>query len=441
MNCILGSQSRNRFESNLNMRYPLVSTAMPAYTLIKCSNCSGDLALQGENLVCRKCNAKYSIRDFVPDMLPHSLKVIATEIDKCNNFRQKFPVAHFEIQQAGRWLAKRLGIDEKDIEWGEKEVFRHQLAYALKLSTDMGLSLEERRLLAGMLGARNMSFKYKSKIADQLSAAGKASGYEAYEDILLREQIDEATNTGDVALIEIGSGVGRLLHQYGTCMSKRLSENGYRYRRFVRSLYSYRSIYDQRLRLLLGIDFEKRMIDKSVGWLERSGLSHLIETNRILQVRALVTKLNVNIDLRFKRIVTILFQTLGNQLGERLQIAMLKKAKELASPNGIVFVSVFNKEYFEEQAESYYNSIRASVGRIAYCKDGVFFSDKGVFSLWFDADQLRRLFRMAGMENVTVLLGKDLKIFPQYDEYVTVKDQEEYKKRAIIAIAAVKTYD
>jgi len=419
-----------------------VASLLPLYRLIKCSNCGGDIILQGVHLICKECSARYGFRDFVPDMLPLAMRFISREVDKRNDYADKFPVAPCEVKYAGQWLAKQLQIDEEKIKWGKEEVFRHQLAYVVKLSPDMGLGFQGKRLMAGMLGARNMSFRYKSKIADQLSASGLASGYEAYEDILLRQQIDNAVNAGDVALIEIGSGVGRLLHEYGTCMShtRELSDSGLRYRRFAPAFYGYKPNYEEHLRLLIGIDFEQRMIDKSVGWLDRSGLSYLLRS-RILQIRALATKLNIDLDLGVKKVVTILFQTLGNQLGERLQIAMLRKAKEFASPNGIVFVSVFNKEFFKEQAEGYYTSIKASVGRIAYCNDGVFLSDKGVFSVWFEANQLKRLFKLAGMENVTVLDGQELKVFPEYDQYVPIQDQKKYKKRAIIAIAPVRARD
>lgn len=221
-------------------------------------------------------------------------------------------------------------------------------------------------------------------------------------------------------------------------MSQEVSLDGERYRWFAGELYNYKPVYENHLKLLVGIDFEKRMIDKSVGWLKRSGLSHLMATYRVLQIRALVTELNIDLDSGIKKVVTILFQTLGNQVGERLQIAMLKKAKEFASPNGIVFVSVFNKESFQDQAERYYASIKESVGKIAYCKDGVFLSDKGVFSVWFSENRLRRLFKAAGMENVTILADEDLPVFPDYDRYIAVHDQKKFKKRAIVAIAPVR---
>jgi hypothetical protein len=380
----------------------------------------------------------YRIRDGIPNMLPPEIQYISDEIDKLNHSTSKFYATRTELESAGEWLARQLGLDEKDIEWGNKSGFRNQLAFTLKLCKEMKLSEDEKKIVIGMLGAKNMSLEYKNHIADQLSASGEASGYEAYEDILLRRQINEIVETGNAALIEIGSGVGRLLHQYGTCMSKRLSSNGYRYRRFARPLYSYVNKYENRLKFLIGLDFEQKMIDESTTWLRVSGLGHLLEKHRIIQIRSLATSLCMHLDSRLYKIVTILFQTLGNQLGEELQIKMLEKAKEFASPNGTVFVSVFNKASFNEQAEEYYRSIEKSVGKIAYCKNGKFLSDRGVFSLWFDVDQVRHLFEQAGMKKVKVLSDKNLDVFPEYGGYVEETDQARFKKRAIVAVANIE---
>lgn len=416
----------------------MINVPRPEFKFLRCSLCKGDLRFQGESLICDRCKTRYDIEEYVPDMLPPKIRHISSEVDKFNDSPSKFPVTQAELKSAGAWLAEQIKVDEGDIDWGKRDGFRNQLAFALRLCDKMKLSYEEKKLVVGMLGARNMSCEYKNHIADQLSASGEASGYEAYEDILLRRQVDEIVGRGDTILIEIGSGVGRLLHQYGTCISKRLSPSGSRYRRFARSLYSYKSEYDKQLKLILGLDFERKMINESMLWLKSSGLEHLLQQHRIMQIRALTTRLYINLDTKPHKVVTILFQTLGNQLEKALQIRMLEKAKEFASPNGTVFVSVFNEKSFDEQAETYYRSIEASVGKIAYCKNGVFLSDRGVVSLWFDADQVKRLFEKAGMRRLEILSNEDLETFPEYDRYIEVTDQKRFKKRAIIAIATIK---
>lgn len=432
-----------------------MSEHLTLYNFLRCSNCGNKLIFADVRLVCSNCNSSYRVNDFVPDMLPFRLNSISDLTDKLSVKKtvptstieesltndeswRRFPIAKHELKEAEIWLSKKLGVSSEDVRWGKNDLFRSQLAFTLKSSRENDLSRDEKEILVEMLGARNMSFKYKSRIADQLSASGEASAYEAYEDILLRAQVDKAiAEKGDIAIIEIGSGVGRLLHQYGTCMTRNLSPNGARYRRFANLFYDYVEKYDKHIKLLIGLDFERRMINKALVWLRRSGLTPLIEEYRIVQLRALATKLNIETDPKITKIVTILFQTLGNQLGEEQKISLLKKAKEFASPNGIVFVSVFNKQSFSQQAYRYYDSIRESVGRIAYCQDGVFLSDKGVFSVWFEIEELRDLFRKAGFSNVTILEGKDLETFQNYDRYIDISEQSRYKERAIIAIAQV----
>jgi len=414
------------------------------FEFLRCSVCKGRLRFkphllshsQGE-LICNECGVRYEVKDYAPDMLPPKIRQISLGIDKFNHSPHKFPLNQEDYVSSGKWISNHLGIDERSIKWGGLG-FRHQLAFMLKQCSEIGLSLEEMKLVIGILASRNMSGKYKSYVADQLSASEEASGYEAYEDIMLRKEVDESIEKGDTAIIEIGSGVGRLLHQYGTCISRILSPHGSKYRRLARLLYDYRSDYEERLKLIFGIDFEWKMIRKASMWLRKSGLENLLKNQKIVQARGLATELYVDLDARLNKVVTILFSTLGNQLGESLQIKMLEKAKELASPNGIVFVSVFNRDAFDEQAESYYRSIEASVGKIAYCKNGVFLSDRGVFSVWFYDDRLRDLFKKAGMNNAEVLSGKDLQPYEEYKNYIGTEEQKEFKKRAIIATATVR---
>lgn len=137
------------------------------------------------------------------------------------------------------------------------------------------------------------------------------------------------------------------------------------------------------------------------------------------------------------KIVTILFQTLGNQLDEDLQISMLKKAKEFATPNGTVFVSVLNRYPFNQQAQVYYKSIERSVGKMAYCENGTFISDKGVFSRWFDPKEVFSLFKVAGYNKFKVLHGEVLKTVPLYKTNKWHNEREDIQQRAIFGIAAV----
>jgi hypothetical protein len=69
-----------------------------------------------------------------------------------------------------------------------------------------------------------------------------------------------------------------------------------------------------------------------------------------------------------------------------------------------------------------------------YSDDSVFLSSKGVYSRWFDEEELKGLFVDAGIENFIVLNGHNLKDFPDFQGYVDLGSQDIYRKRALIGI-------
>lgn len=116
---------------------------------------------------------------------------------------------------------------------------------------------------------------------------------------------------------------------------------------------------------------------------------------------------------------------------------MLRKARELASPNGTVSISVFNASAFDIYARPYYTGIEASVGKAIHWRDSVFLSSKGVFSLWFTPDRVETLCKMAGYKEFEILSGEDLASVVRSKSYVDIKEQERFKRRAIFVIARV----
>jgi len=377
------------------------------------------------------------VANYVPELLPPKIRVLSSEMDRLNHNFPDFSPTHQDLNLAKTWFAEELGISKADVKWRKARKLLRQLAYVLQRCHEMDLNPKETKLVVGMLGSKNMSYEYKTHIADVLSGSIEASGYELYEEIALRENVVKEVIKNNTALIEIGSGVGRLLHQYGSRIKRKLSSRGERYRRFLRLLYSYDPQYARHLKLILGLDFERRMINEASSWLKASGLWPLVQSQRIMQVLALASTFNVNINPSYHKIVTSLFQTLGNQLGEALQIDMLKKAREFASPNGTVFISVFNASVFETYAKSYYRSIEASVGKAIYCKDSVFLSSRGVFSLWFTPEKIRKLCKEAGYGKIKILSDGNLKPFAHFNDYLKTREQERFKRRAIFAIAHI----
>lgn len=413
------------------------------YNIFRCPSCDTSLKYFEERytkkLICDSCKTEYTIvyKNNIIKLLPTKFCSFLENINRVSTRKIKKIISYSEAKRAGDWLVEKLGIKEPEkVDW-KYSVYLYHLAYVLKYSKKYGLDDSQTRIIVSLLGARNMSPKYKESVADLLRASREATSYEIYEELCLKEEIDKHVKEKgqDTLLIELGSGVGRLFIEYGSTITENLSEEGEWYRNLLKPIFNYDPEYNRHLKLILGVDFERKMLEEAYDWLKKGGLTYLVREGKLLQVQAIVHLLNIEFDRVPHKIVTILFQTLGNQLGEDLQIKMLEKAREIASPNGTIFVSVFNRDIFAEQATKYYDSIKKSVGRRVYCKNGIFLSNKGVFSIWFDKNYLRRLFKKARIKNVRILNGDSL---PRFDlSWFPKQKQEKYRKRAIIAVAKV----
>jgi hypothetical protein len=285
-----------------------------------------------------------------------------------------------------------------------------------------------------------MSSYYRKSVADQMYGSIEAISYERYEDVILRLLMNDLLRTDQVALIEIGGGVGRILHQYGSCISTR-EDAARRYRLNFPMMYAPSSLDNpDNLKLIIGLDFQERMLSVATRWLKEkeSRLYALVREGRIVQIRGSARYMPLSLgDPEYDnvyKVVCILFQTLGNQLCRELQIEMLKRAWQLSFPKGLLLVSVFSRKVFHEQAQPYYSSIRKSVGKGMYSENGVFLSSKGVYSRWFEEKELSELFVDAKIENFRIFNGHNLKDFPDFQGYVDLESQNVYKKRALMGI-------
>ncbi len=421
------------------------------YSFLRCTTCGEklefDVKVEGNKpvkdaiMACAKCNSRYAIKDYVLRILPREFITVLKEIEMANNgtryLRDK------EIAEAYRWFAQQTEIPSEEL--GDHSLYWRDIDIALKICSKIGIDTKSTKEIVGMLSSHFMSSGYKKHVADQLSAPIQAIGYEKYEDIILRRVVNNLLTKESVVLIEFGSGVGRLLHQYGSCISNR-SNACEHYRRYLSPMYAQNSITNgDALRLIIGIDFEQRMIQNASRWLRESKLHDLVQKGRIVQILASIRRLNLSFNStpyeNDTKIVCILFQTLGNQLSRDLVVDILKKAWQVASPNGLVFVSVFNKAVFDEQAGEYYSSIARSVGSAIYCKNGKFLSSKGVLSSWFAVNELEDIFNNAGIENFRIFDGNSLPVYEQYDKYINCEEQRFFKKRAIIGIGSHRAID
>ena len=347
-----------------------------------------------------------------------------------------------DVEDATAWLADTLDLVPQVPAARKNRTLAQLLSRVAKLlgiAREMQLDETDVREMYALLAGEAMAGGYRQHVADPARASLEAVNYEKYEDILLRNvMIRTLSQTSSAALIELGSGPGRLLHQYGSTISTRPGACE-PYRRLSPLLYAPETLPNHdRLDLVLGVDFSKDMLLNASQWLAEDMLGDLVETGRIGQIRATVRDLPLEFAgpewAGTARVACILFQTLGNQLGERLQIEMLQTARRCVGDNGIVFVSVFNAEAFPEQGLAYYESIEGSVGGIWGLGERAFLSDRGVYSRWLFPAELRKLMDAAGMEGASILGGDDLPTFPEFASHIDEENQTRYKRRALIGI-------
>lgn len=388
-------------------------------------------------LRCETYGHRFAVKHAVADLLPPHYAAVLERLDFAA--RQTKPT---DLELATDWLGDALGLQPPTLVPGRNRTLRqllNRVAALLHIAREMKLDQTDIRELYAILAGEAMAAGYRQHVADPARASLEAVNFEKYEDILLRNVVSNVlAQCAQAALIELGSGPGRLLHQYGSTIATRRGA-GEPYRRLSPELYSPDSLKQhERLQLLLGVDFAEDMLLSASRWLTEDLLGDLLETGRIAQVRATVR--NVPLDFAdpewrgTARIACILFQTLGNQLGKTLQVAMLESARRCVGDNGVVFVSVFNAEAFQEQGLPYYESIEGSVGGVWGLDERAFLSDRGVYSRWLYPHELTNLMEAAGMVGATVIHGDDLATFPEFASYIDEQSQLRYKRRALIGI-------
>jgi hypothetical protein len=382
----------------------------------------------------------FELANYVPDLLPPRYVDLLKSVG--NDVPCKAKSSDIDI--ATDWLASELSLplDASNVSNDNRTLreLLYRVATLVRMKGQSKCSDADIREVYSILTAEAMSEGYRQHIADPVVASEEAVNYEKYEDILLRRAMESClANNDDVALIELGSGPGRVLHQYGSVVSNRPGACK-KYRAMGAELYSPESLENRdRIRLILGIDFAHDMLQSAAQWFQQDLLDDLVRDGRISQVCAAVSEVPVNFDLPAwqgtSRVACILFQTLGQQIGREAQLEMLNAARRLIGERGIVFVSVFNAEAFEREGLAYYESVRGSVGE-PWCRgDRSFISERGVYSKWFWPDELRSLFDEADMQEAVVLDTKELPTFSNY-RYIDAATQEKYKRRVLIGVFA-----
>ena len=416
------------------------------FSLLRCPVCGkkfsfDDVAHQKNRarftLHCDECHFDYCVKDNIPSLLPPHLAAIVSQFRNLSN-GARVQLNTPDLTNAHKWLSETLQILPGRLPKDSSLLSR--VASLLNLCSQSGFSFEDTCEIIGMWASSAISSHYRKSVADQMYGSIEAISYERYEDIILRLLINNLLRTDQVALIEIGSGVGRILHQYGSCISTR-EDAARRYRLNFPLMYGPNSLDNpHNLKLIIGLDFQEKMLSIATGWLKEkeSRLYALVREGRIVQIRGSVRYMPLSLgDPKYDdvyKVVCILFQTLGNQLCRELQIEMLRRAWQLTFPKGLLLVSVFSRKVFHTQAMPYYSSIKKSVGKGTYLESGAFLSSKGVYSRWFEEEELSKLFIDANIKDFRTFNGHNLKDFPDFQGYIDLESQNEYKKRALIGI-------
>ena len=367
-------------------------------------------------LICKNCKRNYFIKNGIPNLL---LPSIRESLEKSKVF---------QIRQTLEKL-KKINVNYKDYESNEN---------------DTSLIIEE------INAAESMAGGYRKYVADFFaSAPSSAIDYERYEDLMLKKIIDGyVKNDKKLVFIEVGSGPGRYLIQYGGKISQDIKScNRYRDHPDLQRFYSYDKDYEKNLELIIGIDFSETMIRNAQDWLEENHLEDLIYSDRIIQIIADIQNLNLNFrNTPFEnsnKVVTCLFQTIGNQLNHRLRVNLVKKMMGLVQPHGTVLISAFHHKAFKEFIPKYYQKITGSIGRLSSTPDDIdkftLKTKKGVFSHWFSVDEIKKILIDAKVEEdkIKIITGDDLPLFKKDEDYLSIGDQKNIRKRAIFAIIEI----
>jgi len=380
------------------------------FLIAQCSLCNSPLILKNkkskskkETLLCKNCNSTYDFEGGFLNLLP--------------------PKIRFEICTKG--IIARKIMD--------------------KLHLGM-LTKDEHDLVRGILASNNMAKQYFKNVVHPTFAAKSAKSYERFEDIFIIRYLDTLLKNKKVIFVDAGSGPGRFMLLLGSKMDKHsckeLKKNPE-----TMDLYRHDANYEKNLRYIIGIDYSQEMTKHSSMLLRKYGLGRYLN-NRIFPITGVAQNFHLN-DSAFEdthKVIVCTFQTLGNQENRNLQVQLLKSMKKLASPNGTIIVSVFNKRLFKDFGlKTFYGKeVKKTVGNIITTKEdmenSILRTTKGVYSKWFSKEDLESLFKEAKLENYVIMDEDSLKPIPDYKNYLKVNEQKkEVFPRAILGLAKVTT--
>lgn len=314
--------------------------------------------------------------------------------------------------------------------------------FTSKITWNKPILTTEKILARQIIASNNMASKYYKNVVDPFLSVQLAKSFERYEDLFLLKEIRKKVDRNKrVVFIEMGCGPGRYFLLLGSKIS-RAGGSEFKNHPDLKNYFEYDKKFDENLLHIIGIDFSEEMIKRSIILMKKHNLDNLLY-DRITPIigNAQNLKLNLSQFNDAHKIVTCMFQTLGNQETNDLRVNLLKSMKKLASPNGTVIVSVFDKNQFQKMGKEFYQVVEPTVGKsinnISDDKEAILRTEKGVYSKWFSKQDLKEVFKAAEMR-AEIKDESNLKPFVEHDRYVRVHEQKKYViPRALIAIAHV----
>jgi len=274
---------------------------------------------------------------------------------------------------------------------------------------------------------------YDKYVTNKPTAYPEIRLHENFEEAFILGMLDRLARTGEnVAFIEAGSGTGRYMELLARKTTRRVTPA-------TNSL----SHYDERLaktvKLIVGIDFARKMVKATMKRLMEIKMEDGRELYDFLdsedKLRLIVanikdvseSKILVGWERGLSRFVCCLFGTLGN-ITDTDRSTVLMRLREWTGDQGVLLVSVFNRDRFLDLGKQSYWGVSGLIGHPKFDDArGEITSERGFFSHWFTLAELRGMARDdIGLRHTYIVRG----------DILGIESSIQDSRRALILVAS-----
>jgi SAM-dependent methyltransferase len=258
------------------------------------------------------------------------------------------------------------------------------------------------------------SQNYDEYVTDKVTAYPEIRNYENFEESLTLAIVNYlATKGKDFAFIEAGSGTGRYMEILGYKVVRSIKNS-------QAGLFPYDDSLSKYLKVIVGIDFAKRMIVTAErrlrGIINEEGNSlYELLGDRLRFINRPIEDISEELILKgdekgLTRFICCMFGTLGNIHREARKRAV-RCMSRLVGDDGILLLSVFNRNKLKELGYYSYWAVQGLIGvpDINY-EEGDVITKKGFLSHWYTIDGLSALAGEIDVKYKRLLVGERLGI-------------------------------